>query len=242
MIGNSPSHTKILLQDIRKLVKDANKDLHLSEPEMHAEAESIFQAVGKTMKRRREADDHEVQQSYLKEDETEDPARESEELETRLREQAEEGREKMNVYLDTFYKENVIKAKQKDDEGGEKDEEDLDEQGQENEGSGNEEEGEGEEEEEEEDEESVEAENQGGGTSISVTPTSVSDDGESETSDSEDDSGGEVQFEEESAMELDQPKLGEPIEVIELDDEVSKKSVDKGVTDTSNIENEVPKV
>ena len=238
MIGYFPSRTKILLQDIRKLVKDANKDLHLSEPEMHAEAESIFQAVGKTMKRRREADDHEVQQSYLKEDETEDPARESEELETRLREQAEEGREKMNVYLDTFYKENVIKAKQKDDEEGENDEEELDEEGQENEGSGDEEEGE----EEEDEEESVEAENQGEGTSISVTPTSVSDAGESETSDSEDDSGGEVEFEEESAMELDQPKLGEPIEVIELDDEVSKKSVDRGVTDTSNIENEVPKV
>ena len=220
------------------MVKDANKDLHLSEPEMHAEAESIFQAVGKTMKRRREADDHEVQQSYLKEDETEDPARESEELETRLREQAEEGREKMNVYLDTFYKENVIKAKQKDDEEGENDEEELDEEGQENEGSGDEEEGE----EEEDEEESVEAGNQGEGTSISVTPTSVSDAGESETSDSEDDSGGEVEFEEESAMELDQPKLGEPIEVIELDDEVSKKSVDRGVTDTSNIENEVPKV
>ena len=219
-------------------MKDANKDLHLSEPEMHAEAESIFQAVGKTMKRRREADDHEVQQSYLKEDETEDPARESEELETRLREQAEEGREKMNVYLDTFYKENVIKAKQKDDEEGQNDEEELDEEGQENEGSGDEEEGE----EEEDEEESVEAENQGEGTSISVTPTSVSDAGESETSDSEDDSGGEVEFEEESAMELDQPKLGEPIEVIELDDEVSKKSVDRGVTDTSNIENEVPKV
>ena len=238
MIGYFPSRTKILLQDIRKLVKDANKDLHLSEPEMHAEAESIFQAVGKTMKRRREADDHEVQQSYLKEDETEDPARESEELETRLREQAEEGREKMNVYLDTFYKENVIKAKQKDDEEGENDEEELDEEGQENEGSGDEEEGE----EEEDEEESVEAGNQGEGTSISVTPTSVSDAGESETSDSEDDSGGEVEFEEESAMELDQPKLGEPIEVIELDDEVSKKSVDRGVTDTSNIENEVPKV
>ena len=238
MIGYFPSRTKILLQDIRKLVKDANKDLHLSEPEMHAEAESIFQAVGKTMKRRREADDHEVQQSYLKEDETEDPARESEELETRLREQAEEGREKMNVYLDTFYKENVIKAKQKDDEEGQNDEEELDEEGQENEGSGDEEEGE----EEEDEEESVEAENQGEGTSISVTPTSVSDAGESETSDSEDDSGGEVEFEEESAMELDQPKLGEPIEVIELDDEVSKKSVDRGVTDTSNIENEVPKV
>ena len=220
------------------MVKDANKDLHLSEPEMHAEAESIFQAVGKTMKRRREADDHEVQQSYLKEDETEDPARESEELETRLREQAEEGREKMNVYLDTFYKENVIKAKQKDDKEKENDEEELDEEGQENEGSGDEEEGE----EEEDEEESVEAGNQGEGTSISVTPTSVSDAGESETSDSEDDSGGEVEFEEESAMELDQPKLGEPIEVIELDDEVSKKSVDRGVTDTSNIENEVPKV
>ena len=222
------------------MVRDANKDLHLSEPEMHAEAESIFQAVGKTMKRRREADDHEVQQSYLKEDETEDPARESDELETRLREQAEEGREKMNEYLDTFYKENVIKAKQKEEEEGDKGGEEMDEQNQENEGSGEEEEGE--EEEEEDEEESAEAENQGEGTSISVTPTSVSGDDETESSDNEDGSGGEVEFEEESAMELDQPKLGEPIEVIELDDDVVKKSVDKCITDTSNIENEVPQI
>merc|ERR1719414_1227879 len=72
-----------------KLVRAANKELHLTEGEMHAEAESIFQSVGKTLKKRREIDDHEVMTSYLKEDQNVDPAHGDTELEKRLQEQAE---------------------------------------------------------------------------------------------------------------------------------------------------------
>merc|ERR1712004_867086 len=100
-------------RDIMKLVKAANKELHLTEGEMHAEAESIFQSVGKTLKKRREIDDHEVMTTYLKEDQNVDPAHGDTELEKRLQEQAELGKKKMSEYMDNFYRENVIQRKEK---------------------------------------------------------------------------------------------------------------------------------
>ena len=103
-------------QDIMKLVRAANKELHLTEGEMHAEAESIFQSVGKTLKKRREIDDHEVMTSYLKEDQNVDPAHGDTELEKRLQEQAELGKKKMSEYMDNFYRENVIQRKDKEEE------------------------------------------------------------------------------------------------------------------------------
>merc|ERR1719192_2642558 len=90
---------------------------------MHAEAESIFQSVGKTLKKRREIDDHEVMTSYLKEDQNVDPAHGDTELENRLQEQAELGKKKMSEYMDNFYRENVIQRKDKEDEEDREDEE-----------------------------------------------------------------------------------------------------------------------
>ena len=110
--------------DIKKLVKISNKSLHLSEGEMRAEAESIFLSVGKTLKKRRELDDHEVMTSYLKEDETVDPAAKDEDLEQRLQTQVQEGNKKMEEYMDNFYKESVRNPKSGDEkEGGEGDQE-----------------------------------------------------------------------------------------------------------------------
>merc|ERR1712107_351997 len=110
-------------QDIMKLVRAANKELHLTEGEMHAEAESIFQSVGKTLKKRREIDDHEVMTSYLKEDQNVDPAHGDTELEKRLQEQAELGKKKMSEYMDNFYRENVIQRKDKEEDEDKEDEE-----------------------------------------------------------------------------------------------------------------------
>merc|ERR1712107_181188 len=110
-------------QDIMKLVRAANKELHLTEGEMHAESESIFQSVGKTLKKRREIDDHEVMTSYLKEDQNVDPAHGDTELEKRLQEQAELGKKKMSEYMDNFYRENVIQRKDKEEEEDREDEE-----------------------------------------------------------------------------------------------------------------------
>merc|ERR1719192_3010974 len=90
---------------------------------MHAEAESIFQSVGKTLKKRREIDDHEVMTSYLKEDQNVDPAHGDTELENRLQEQAELGKKKMSEYMDNFYRENVIQRKDKEEEVDREDEE-----------------------------------------------------------------------------------------------------------------------
>merc|ERR1711881_504859 len=75
---------------------------------------------GKTLKRRREINDHEVLESYLNEDQVVDPAKENPELESRLQTQAEEGKKNMATYLDNFYRDNVLKEKN----GGEKEEED----------------------------------------------------------------------------------------------------------------------
>merc|ERR1712107_429754 len=111
-------------QDIMKLVRAANKELHLTEGEMHAEADLIFQSVGKTLKKRREIDDHEVMTSYLKEDQNVDPAHGDTELEKRLQEQAEVGKKKMSEYMDNFYRENVIQRKEKEEEEEREDEKD----------------------------------------------------------------------------------------------------------------------
>merc|ERR1712088_293597 len=85
----------------------------------------IFQSVGKTLKKRREIDDHEVMTSYLQEDQTVDPAHGDSELEKRLQESSELGKQNMAEYLDNFYRENVIKKKDKpeDEMEGKEDEE-----------------------------------------------------------------------------------------------------------------------
>jgi len=113
------------------LVQMANSQLHLSEYQLHAEAELIFQAVGKTLKRRREIDDHDVLESYLTENQVVDPAKENPELESRLQTQAEEGKRNMATYLDNFYRDNVLKEKNGgenlEEDGGENDEEEVEE-------------------------------------------------------------------------------------------------------------------
>lgn len=102
-------------QDIRKLVKEANSTLHLSNLQVDDEAENIFQAVGKKLKNRREIDESEVLVSYLKEDQMEDPAAKNEELDKVLIVQAVEGKKKINQYFDDFYKTHVINAKSGDE-------------------------------------------------------------------------------------------------------------------------------
>ena len=95
-------------QDIKALVMEANKELHLGPAAVHEEAQNIFRSVGKRLKGRREVDETEVLLSYLPETGTEDPAARDEELNRVLEEQAREGKRRMEQYLDDFYHKHVL--------------------------------------------------------------------------------------------------------------------------------------
>jgi len=205
-------------QDISKLVRAANKDLHLSEGEMHAEAESIFQSVGKTLKKRREIDDHEVMTSYLKEDQTVDPAHGDSELEKRLQEQSQMGKQKMAEYLDNFYRENVIKKKDKPEDEEDKEDEEVTE----DEAVADDADGDGEDENESTSVSGSDVEGEESGNQGSRLPNPKAT-GEGETS-------AEI-----PTGQREKSVSGDIC--IELPD----KSIEKCFADTSNIENEVPK-
>ena len=95
-------------QDIKALVLEANKELHLGPAAVHEEAQNIFRSVGKRLKGRREVDETEVLLSYLPESGTEDPAAVDVELNKVLEEQAREGKRRMEKYLDDFYHKHVL--------------------------------------------------------------------------------------------------------------------------------------
>ena len=95
-------------QDIKALVLEANKELHLGPAAVHEEAQNIFRSVGKRLKGRREVDETEVLLSYLPETGTEDPAAGDVELNKVLEEQAREGKRRMEQYLDDFYHTHVL--------------------------------------------------------------------------------------------------------------------------------------
>ena len=95
-------------QDIKALVIEANKELHLGPAAVHEEAQNIFRSVGKRLKGRREVDELDVLQSYIPETGTEDPAAKDEELNKVLELQAREARQRMEQYLDDFYHKHVL--------------------------------------------------------------------------------------------------------------------------------------
>ena len=191
---------------------------------MHAEAESIFQSVGKTLKKRREIDDHEVMTSYLQEDEAVDPAHGDSELEKRLQESTQLGKQNMAEYLDNFYRDNVIKKK---DKPGEEDKED----------------------EEVTEDEAVEDDAEGEQDENESTSVSVSDaEGDSEESGKGASglpnvkaTGADGASAKTSMGQKETEKGVSSTDVGDLCTELPDKSIEKCFADTSNIENEVPK-
>ena len=204
-------------------MRAANKDLHLSEGEMHAEAESIFQSVGKTLKKRREIDDHEVMTSYLQEDQTVDPAHGDSELEKRLQESSELGKQNMAEYLNNFYRENVIKKKDKlENEMEDKEDEEV------TEDETVEDDAEGEQEENESTSVSdAEGDSEESAKGVSPLPN-LKATGVEETS-------------AKTSMGQKEPEKGVSSTGGDLCTELPDKSIEKCFADTSNIENEVPK-
>ena len=209
-----------------KLVRAANKELHLTEGEMHAEAESIFQSVGKTLKKRREIDDHEGMTSYLKEDQNVDPAHGDTELEKRLQEQAELGKKKMSEYMDNFYRENVIQRKDKEEEEDREDEEER--------------EGGEATEDEAVDTDDVEA-GQDENESTSVSASEVEGDiEESEPSRLPNPKASSTSGLEIPISQKETENVASNVESEICIEELPDKSIGKCFADTSNIENEVP--
>merc|ERR1719319_689975 len=210
-------------QDILKLVREANKELHLTEGEMHAEAESIFQTVGKKLKTRREVDDHEVMHSYLKESQTVDPAANDQGLEQRLQEQSELGKKNMAEYMDNFYRESVLKKSNVEKEDGQ------DEEVNDDEVEGGEEENDQDSEEEGESRSGSESEGEDDANEGDITSPQTA-----EVSINGDDVREKVREGQNSSEKVDSA-------VPSTCTEVPAKPVEKCFADTSNIENEVPK-
>merc|ERR1719419_1160198 len=90
--------------DIKKLIGRVNqeKGLNLSDIQMHNEAESIFIAVGKRLQKRRLVDDGTMIHSYLKEEDTGDPAANDLELDSKLRELGRVAEQKLNKVFEEF--------------------------------------------------------------------------------------------------------------------------------------------
>jgi len=109
--------------DIKKEVEEINKrkKLMLSEMKVHSEAERLFVATGRKLKRRRFDDDAASMYSYLKEDDQGDPAAKDFLLDQKLVDLGKTAKKK----LDTVFEEFVEKQMNKKDDKSEEDLGDL---------------------------------------------------------------------------------------------------------------------
>jgi len=100
--------------DIKELVKDHGSRINWSEKQIHAEAEKIFQAVGKKLIRRRRFDEYENSCSYIKD--VIDPARSDVNLDSKLKGQMIESKKKIQKVFQEFVdKQNQSKGKELED-------------------------------------------------------------------------------------------------------------------------------
>jgi len=89
--------------DIKKEIEEVNNKLklNLNDRQIHTEAERIFVAVGKKLKRRRNKDEGAVMYSYLKPDD-EDPAANNSELDKKLEELGKVAKARIDRVFDRF--------------------------------------------------------------------------------------------------------------------------------------------
>lgn len=100
--------------DIKELVKDHGSRMKWSEKQIHAEAEKIFQAVGKKLIRRRRCDEYENSCSYVQD--VIDPARNDVNLDSKLKGQMIESKKKIQKVFQEFVdKQNQSKGKELED-------------------------------------------------------------------------------------------------------------------------------
>ena len=86
--------------------------------QMHTEAEKIFIAVGKKLKKRRNIDDGTVMYSYLKPDDSGDPAAENQDLDNKLLELGKVAERKINKVFEEYVEKQASGAKPNDDDDG----------------------------------------------------------------------------------------------------------------------------
>ena len=111
--------------DIKKQIEKVNEDknLRLMEMQIHNEAEKIFMAIGKKLKKRRNIDDGTVMYSYLRPDDSGDPAERDSELDTKLMQLGKEAEVRINKVFEEFVEKQVTKG-QSDQEEDDTDQED----------------------------------------------------------------------------------------------------------------------
>ena len=98
--------------DIKKQIEKVNEDnsLRLSYMQIHNEAEKIFIAIGKKLKKRRNIDDGTVMYAYLKLDDAGDPAEKDTELDTKLTELGNEAEVRINQVFEEFVDKQMTKG------------------------------------------------------------------------------------------------------------------------------------
>ena len=113
--------------DVKKQIEKVNIDssLNLTDMQMHNEAEKIFINVGKKLKKRRNIDDGTVMYSYLKPDDSGDPASEDPELDSRLKELGKVAEQKINTVFEQFVEKQASGKSNEELEKGDSEEEDT---------------------------------------------------------------------------------------------------------------------
>ena len=116
--------------DIKKQIEKVNEDqnLCLMEMQIHNEAEKIFIAIGKKLKKRRNIDDGTVMYSYLRPDDTGDPAEKDAELDNKLMQLGKEAEVRINKVFEEFVDKQVTKGQSDQEEDNTDQEDDSDEE------------------------------------------------------------------------------------------------------------------
>ena len=98
--------------DIKKQIEKVNEDnsLRLMDMQIHNEAEKIFIAIGKKLKKRRNIDDGTVMYAYLKPDDAGDPAEKDSELDTKLTQLGKEAEVRINKVFEEFVDKQMTKG------------------------------------------------------------------------------------------------------------------------------------
>lgn len=98
--------------DIKKEVEEVNKkkNLMLTDMKVHTEAERMFVAIGRKLKRRRFDDDAAVMYSYLQENDPGDPACKDFELDRKLDDLGKVAKKKLDTVFEQFVEKQVNKV------------------------------------------------------------------------------------------------------------------------------------
>ena len=115
--------------DIKGQIENINKEdsLHLTDMQIHNEAEKIFISVGKKLKKRRNLDDGSVMYSYLKPEDS-DPASNDTELDSKLSLLGKEAKVRIEKVFEEFTEKQAAAGKSNEEESDTENEEEEEEE------------------------------------------------------------------------------------------------------------------